>query len=92
MNNEQTLELEIKAKAQEAKSSVDTLVKSLTNIENVLTNVYLELGHIEKKSNTAITKNITNVRTLKTAVDSAKSSTDKLNSVLLNTFSFVGVQ
>ena len=92
MNNEQTLELEIKAKAQEAKSSVDTLVKSLTNIENVLTNVYLELGHIEKKSNTTITKNITNVRTLKSAVDSAKSSTDKLNSALLNTFSFVGVK
>ena len=92
MNNEQTLELEIKAKAQEAKSSVDTLVKSLTNIENVLTNVYLELGHIEKKSNTTITKNITNVRTLKSAVDGAKSSTDKLNSVLLNTFSFVGVK
>ena len=35
MDNSQTLELQIKTKAQEAKASVEGLVRSLTNVENV---------------------------------------------------------
>lgn len=67
MDNSQTLELQIKSKAQEAKTSVDSLVKSLTSVENVLTNIYLEIGSIEKKvdsninkATTSTTKNINN--------------------------------
>ena len=46
MDNSQTLELQIQSKASEAKLSVEGLVKSLTNVENVLTNIYLEMGSI----------------------------------------------
>ena len=66
MDNSQTLELQIKSKAQEAKSSVDSLVKSLTNVENVLTNIYLELGKIEKNG---LKTTVTNVNQLKQATD-----------------------
>lgn len=92
MNNEQTLELEIKAKAQEAKSSVDTLVKSLTNIENVLTNVYLELGRIESKSNSTINRTTKDVEKLRKTTDKATTSTSKLGSALKGAFTFAGVK
>lgn len=95
-NSSQTLELQIKAKAQEAKANVESLVKSLTNVENVLTNIYLELGSIEKKAESSINKATTNatknVNQLKQATDKATSSTNKLNSALKNVFTFVGVK
>ncbi len=78
--NEQTLELQIKSKAQEAKSNVDSLVKSLTNVENVITNIYLELGRMEKNSNI---KNTTKqVDTLKSSTDKATTSANKLGKAL----------
>lgn len=95
-NSSQTLELQIKAKAQEAKANVESLVKSLTNVENVLTNIYLELGSIEKKAESSINKattNVTkNVNQLKQATDKATSSTNKLNSALKNVFTFAGAK
>ena len=96
MDNSQTLELQIKSKAQEAKASVESLVKSLTNVENVLTNIYLELGSIEKKAESSINKATTNatknVNQLKQATDKATSSANKLNSALKNVFTFAGVK
>ena len=77
--NEQTLELQIKSKAQEAKTSVDSLVKSLTNVENVLTNIYLEMGSIEKNG---LKTTVTNVNQLKQATDKATTSANKLGKAL----------
>lgn len=95
MDNNQTLELQIKTKAQEAKTSVDILVKSLTNIENVLTNVYLELGHIENKTDSAInqTLNVTkNINKMQKSTDKATESTNKLGNAFKNIFTFVGAK
>ena len=96
MDNSQTLELQIKSKAQEAKTSVESLVKSLTNVESVLTNIYLELGHIEKKANSSINKATTsatkNVDKLKQSTDKATSSADKLGNSLKTVFTFAGVK
>lgn len=87
--NEQTLELQIKSKAQDAKSSVDSLVKSLTNVENVLTNIYLELGKIEKNG---LKTTVTNVNQLKQATDKVTSSTNKLGIALKNVFTYAGAK
>ena len=77
--NEQTLELQIKSKAQEAKSSVDSLVKSLTNVENVLTNIYSKIGSIEKNG---LKTTVTNVNQLKQTTDKATTSANKLGKAL----------
>lgn len=82
MDENQTLELEIKASAEQAKGSVDKLVKSLTNIENVLTNVYLEIGNIEKKSGTTISKTTSEIDKLKNGSDKTSNSLNKLNKSL----------
>lgn len=88
--NEQTLELQIKSKAQEAKTSVDNLVKSLTNVENVLTNIYLELGSIEKKS--SVEKTAKQVIVLKNHTDKATSSVNKLGKALSLGSAYLGVK
>ena len=93
--NEQTLELQIKSKAQEAKTSVESLVKSLTNVENVLTNIYLELGHIEKKTGSTINKttNITkNINQIKQSSEKATDSANKMGTALKSAFTFAGVK
>lgn len=96
MDNSQTLELQIKSKAQEAKASVESLVKSLTNVENVLTNIYLEMGSIEKKADSSINKTTTtaakNVNQLKQSTDKATSSADKLGNAFKKVFTFAGVK
>ena len=95
MDNSQTLELQIKSKAQEAKASVESLVKSLTNVENVLTNIYLEMGSIEKKTDSSINKSTTatkNINQLKQSTDKATSSADKLGNAFKNVFTFAGVK
>ena len=71
--SEQTLELQIKSKAEEANNSISKLVKSLTNTENILTNIYLELGSIEKKS-------MSSTDNVKKGLDNVKSSSDKATS------------
>lgn len=90
--NEQTLELQIKSSANDAKSAVDKLVKSLTDIENVVTNMYLELGRIESKSNSTINKTTRDVDNLGKTTDKTKSSVDKLGSTLKGAFTFAGVK
>ena len=95
MDNSQTLELQIKSKTQEAKASVESLVKSLTNVENVLTNIYLEMGSIEKKTDSSINKSTTaakNINQLKQSTDKATSSADKLGNAFKKAFTFAGVK
>ncbi len=96
MDNSQTLELQIKSKAQEAKASVESLVKSLTNVENILTNIYLEMGSIEKKVDSSINKTTTTaakkVNQLKQSTDKATSSADKLGNAFKKVFTFAGVK
>lgn len=96
MDNSQTLELQIKSKAQEAKASVESLVKSLTNVENVLTNIYLEMGSIEKKADSSINKTTTtatkNVNQLKQSTDKATNSADQLSNAFKKVFTFAGVK
>lgn len=89
MDNSQTLELQIQSKASEAKLSVEGLVKSLTNVENVLTNIYLEMGKIEKNGLKTTTKNVEN---LKQTVDKTTTSTNKLGSSLKTAFTYAGVK
>ncbi len=90
--NEQTLELQIKSSASDAKSAVDKLVKSLTNVENVVTNMYLELGRIESKSNSTINKTTKDVENLRKTTDKATTSTNKLGSALKGAFTFAGAK
>lgn len=96
MDNSQTLELQIKSKAQEAKTSVDSLVKSLTSVENVLTNIYLEIGSIEKKVDSNINKVTTsttkNINQLKQTTDKATNSAGELGKTLKTAFTFAGVK
>ena len=89
MDNSQTLELQIQSKASEAKASVEGLVKSLTNVENVLTNIYLDMGRIEKNGLKTTTKNVEN---LKQTVDKTATSTNKLGSALKSAITFAGVK
>lgn len=90
--NEQTLELQIKSSASDAKNAVDKLVKSLTNVENVVTNMYLELGRIESKSNSTINKTTKDVENLRKTTDKATTSTNKLGSALKGAFTFAGAK
>lgn len=96
MDNSQTLELQIKSKAQEAKTSVDSLVKSLTSVENVLTNIYLEIGSIKKKVDSNINKATTsttkNINQLKQTTDKATNSAGELGKTLKTAFTFAGVK
>lgn len=92
MDEAQTLELQIKAKSQEAKASVDSLVKSLTNVENVLTNIYLELGSIEKKANTSTTNATSGINKIKSSSDKATSSISNLTKGLSLSGAYIGVK
>ncbi len=82
MNEQQTLELKMKTTAQEATAKIDTLVKSLTSVENVLTNIYLDLGHIEKKSESSVQKTTKQVNSLGKSVNKASQGISKLTKML----------
>jgi len=92
MNENQTLEMQIKASAQQAKSDVDKLVRSLTNIENVLTNTYLELGRIETKAKASVPKVKQEVDKVKDSTDKATNSVNKLGKALTLTGLFYGTK
>lgn len=82
MNESQTLELQVKTQAEQAKSSLDTLTKSLSKIENSLNNIYLKLGKIEGKSQSSIT-NVTNeVNKLSTVADKTSNNVSKMSKAL----------
>ena len=92
MNENQTLEMQIKASAQQAKGDVDKLVKSLTNIENVLTNTYLELGRIETKAKSSVPKVKKEIDNVKESSDKATDSINKLGKALSVTALFHGTK
>ena len=84
--NEQTLEMQIKAKSQEALSSLNTLISSLTNVEKHVSSIDTKL-----KSN-AVSKTTSDVEKLSSTINKVTSSTDKLGSALKNVFTFAGVK
>lgn len=80
--SEQTLELKMKTTAQETTSKIDTLVKSLINVENVLTNIYLDLGHVEKKSESSMQKTTKYTNSLNESITKASQGVSKLMKAL----------
>ena len=88
----QSLELKIKSTAQEAVSSVDILVKRLTNVDNVLTNIYLELGRIEKKSTSSMNNVKSSTENVVKTTDKATISANKLGKALSLTSAYLGVK
>lgn len=89
MNNEQTLELQIKSKAQEAKSSIDSLLRSLTSVESTLTSINTKVGNIEKNG---LKTTVTNMKQLKQATNDTSSSVNKLGNSLKSIFTFAGAK
>ena len=87
-NDSQTLELQIKSTSEQAKNSVDKLIKSLTNTENVLTNIYLQLGRIESRTDKTTEKTTKNVDNLNKSISKAQKSM----SLFKDTFTFVGAR
>jgi len=84
--NEQTLELQIQSKAQEALSNVDKLVSKLTSLERTVSSIDSKL-----KTDSVNNAN-SNVNQLKNTIDKTTSSTDKLGSALKSVFTFTGVK
>lgn len=84
--NEQTLEMQIKAKSQEALSSLNTLISSLTSVEKHVSSIDTKL-----KSNT-VSKTTSDVKKLSSTINKVTSSTDKLGSAFKNVFTFAGVK
>lgn len=82
MSEEQTLELQIKAQAEKAKGSLDTLTKSLVNVENILTNMYLELGRIESKSKSSVSTATNEINKLSSTSTRAANNLSKINKAI----------
>ena len=85
-NSSQTLELQIKSKTQDALSSLNSLISTLTSVEKSVTSIDSKL-----KSNT-VSKTVSDVNKLSSATDKAVSSTNKLGNAFKNVFTFVGVK
>lgn len=86
MDDSQTLELQIKSKAQEALSSVDKLVSKLTSLEGTISGIDNKL-----KTNSVNNAN-SNVNQLKNTIDKTTSSANKLGSSLKTAFTYAGVK
>lgn len=84
--NEQTLELQIKSKSQEASSSIDKLVSKLTGIEKSVISIDNKLKNNSVKSVTS------NINQLTGYADKATSSFNRLESALKTAFTFAGVK
>lgn len=84
--NEQTLEMQIKAKSQEALSTVDKLISKLTGLENAVTSIDNTL------KNGTVKTAVSNINNLKSATDKATSSTNKLGVALKNVFTYAGAK
>lgn len=86
MDDSQTLELQVKSKAQEALSSVDKLVSKLTGLERTISD-------IDSKLKTSSVNNAnSNVNQLKNTIDKTTSSANKLGSSLKTVFTYAGVK
>lgn len=90
MNNSDTksLELQLKTTGEKTLDVFDNLLKSLTGIENMLSNMYLEMGRIEKATNGANT----NVKSFSNTTELATKKVDKLGTALKGAFSFVAIK
>lgn len=86
MDNSQTLEMQIKAKSQDAIASVDRLISKLTGLEKTVSSIDNTL-----KTN-SVGKTVTNVNKLSNATDKAVTSANKLGNALKNAFTFAGVK
>lgn len=84
--NEQTLEMQIKAKSQEALSTVDKLISKLTGLEKAVTSIDDTL------KNGTVKTTVSDINNLKSATDKATSSTNKLGNALKNVFTFAGAK
>mgnify|MGYP005874040231 CR=1 FL=1 len=86
MDNSQTLELQIKSKAQEAIVSLNSLISKLTNVEKSVASIDSKLKTNSVKSATS------NINQLKQTTDKATNSADKLGKTLKTAFTFAGVK
>lgn len=86
--NEQTLELKMKATAQDSIKVVEKLVTLLTNIDKNISNVSQKLN----VSNSAIKNTSKNIDTLKSSTDKATNSANKLRNALKGALTFVGAK
>lgn len=87
-NDAQTLELQLKTTGEKTLSIFEDLVKSLTGIENVLTNIYLQMGNIEKGSSNLVK----DVKNIGSSTDQTTQKVQKLGSAMKSAFSFVAVK
>lgn len=86
MDNSQTLELQIKSKAQEAITSLDSLISKLTGIEKSVSSIDSKL-----KSN-SVKSTANDINQLASSTDKATASADKLGKSLKTAFTFAGVK
>lgn len=84
----QTLEMVVKTTGEKSIDTLNDLLKCLTGIENILTNIYLEMGHIEKGSTGAVKT----VKQLGNSSDQASKKVDKLGNAIKSAFTFVGAK
>lgn len=85
-NSSQTLEMQIKAKAQEAITSVDKLINKLTGLEKTVSSIDDIL-----KNNTV--KNVaSNINKLNEVTNKTTSSVNKLSNAFKKVFTFAGVK
>ena len=84
--NEQTLELQIQAKSQEAVATVDKLISKLTGLESRIESIDNTL----KKG--TIKTTVTNVNGLKSATDKATTSANKLGKALSLSGAYLGIK
>lgn len=86
MDNSQTLEMQIKAKSQDAIASVDRLISKLTGLEKTVSSIDNTL-----KSN-SVSKTVSNVNKLSNVTDKATNSANKLSNAFKKAFTFTGVK
>ena len=86
MNGNQTLEMQIHSKSEEALQSLNKLVSGLTGVEKQVTNISNSLG----KTNTKTA--INNMNQLKTTTDKTTSSINKLSTALSLGGAYIGVK
>lgn len=86
MNENQTLEMQIHAKSQEALQSLDKLISKMTGVEKVVNNVSNTLNK------GAVTKTTTNINQLSSSTDKATNSANKLTKALSLGGAYIGVK
>lgn len=86
--NEQTLEMQIHATAQESIKTVDKLVSLLTNVDKNISSINQKIS----TTSSGIEKTSKEINSLKSNTDKATSSANKLSNTFKNLFTFVGTK